>query len=141
MLLTDNEKTQVNQRMYLSKREYDIMKVFWMEGKSLSKADFLWGDEEMKRSPRTIQRGLDGLSVKGMIKIAGEDALLGKIYRAVVSYAEWVRSMLCEIINESSEEEAMYCVLDAFAEKNGKISSGMVKTMKNYLEVMEEKLK
>ena len=49
--------------------------------------------------------------------------------------------MLCEIINESSEEEAMYCVLDAFAEKNGKISSGMVKTMKNYLEVMEKKLK
>lgn len=124
--------------MQLSNHEYDAMKVFWMESKVFfSKADFLWGEEEMKRSPMHVQRVLESLRNKGMIKEAGEDALLGKIYKAAVSYAEWIRNMLCEALGETSEEEAMCCMLDAFAEKDGKVSSGMVKNMMEYLKAME----
>lgn len=127
----------MKQKMYLSNREYDVMKVFWMEGKGLRKADFLWQSEESWIGPKAIQKVLDGLSDKGLIKVTDEDALFGKIYKTAVSYAEWLRNSLCEILSESSEEEAMCCMLEAFAEQDGKISDGMVNTMKNYLEALE----
>lgn len=108
-----------------------------MEGKDLSKVDFLEEDEAMKRGPKAIQRVLDRLREKNMIKVAREDALLGKIYKAAVSYAEWIRAVLCEILNETPGEGVMCCVLDAFAEQDGKISGDMVKVMKEYLEAIE----
>lgn len=126
--------------MQLTPFEQEAVKVFWKENGALNKAELLAGAEKMtgrRWSMSTIHRVVEGLLYKGLIDIVDTTVTLGRKFRPIMSYSEWVRTVMQDCMMELSEPEILSVVMDAFALKDGKVSKQMIQSMKDYLEDME----
>ena len=103
--------------MQLTPFEQEAVKVFWKENGALNKAELLAGAEKMtgrRWSMSTIHRVVEGLLYKGLIDIEDTTVTLGRKFRPIMSYSEWVRTVMQDCMMELSEPEILSVVIGCF---------------------------